>query len=57
MGRRGPRDRFLDDAMEEAVFEIAEDVHETERVNLLSERFQEQVDISALPVVPRSGTL
>ena len=61
MGRRGPRDRFLDGAMEEAVFEIAENAHDvvdrlvvfgrnpttnkTERVNLLSERLQERVEI------------
>jgi hypothetical protein len=63
MGRRGPRDRFLDDATEEAVFQIAEDAHDqvdrlvvfgknpatnkTERVNLLSERLQERVEIPA----------
>ncbi len=73
MGRRGPRDRFLDDATEEAVFQIAEDAHDyvdrlvvfgrnpttnrTERVNLLSERLHERVEIPArsnapaLPVV------
>jgi hypothetical protein len=61
MGRRGPRDRFLDDTMEEAVFAIAEDAHDyvdrlvvfgknpetnkTERVNLLSERLQQKVEI------------
>jgi hypothetical protein len=72
MGRRGPRDRFLDDALEEAVFQIAEDAHDqvdrlvvvgknpetnkSERVNLLSERLHElvevptQVDAPALPV-------
>jgi hypothetical protein len=75
MGRRGPRDRFLDDAMEEAVFAIAEDAHDqvdrlvvfgkdpatnkTERVNLLSERLQERVEVPAradapaLPVAER----
>jgi hypothetical protein len=61
MGRRGPRDRFLDGATEEAVFRIAEDAHDqvdrlivygnnpvtnkTERVNLLSERLQERVEL------------
>jgi len=61
MGRRGPRDRFLDDATEEAVFRIAEDAHDivdrlvvvgrnpatnkSERVNLLNERLQERADI------------
>ena len=63
MGRRGPRDRFLDDTMEEALFEIAEDAHDyvdrlvvfgkkpetnrTERVNLLSERLRQKVEIPA----------
>ena len=28
MGRRGPRDRFLDDATEEAIFQIAENAHD-----------------------------
>jgi hypothetical protein len=61
MGRRGPRDRFLDGAMEEAVFQIAEDAHDrvdrlivhgknpttnkTERVNLLSERLQDSLEL------------
>jgi hypothetical protein len=68
MGRRGPRDRFLDDATEEAVFQIAEDAHDqvdrlvvfgkdpttnkTERVNLLSERLQERVEIPARANAP-----
>jgi hypothetical protein len=68
IGRRGPRDRFLDDAMEEAVFQIAEDAHDlvdrlvvcgknpatnkTERVNLLSERLQERVEIAARADAP-----
>jgi hypothetical protein len=68
MGRRGPRNRFLDDATEEAVFEIAEDAHDivdrlvvfgknpatnrTERVNLLSERLQEKVEIPERTDVP-----
>jgi hypothetical protein len=61
MGRRGPRDRFLDNAAEEDIFRIAEDAHDTvdrlvvigrnpttnktETVNLLSERLQERVEI------------
>jgi hypothetical protein len=61
MGRRGPRDRFLDGATEEAVFQIAEDAHDqvdrlivfgknpmtnkTERVNLLSERLQDRIEL------------
>jgi hypothetical protein len=68
MGRRGPRDRFLDDTMEEAVFEIAEDAHDyvdrlvvfgknpetnkTERVNLLSERLQQKAEIRARADAP-----
>jgi len=68
MGRRGPRDRFLDDATEEAVFQIAESAHDqvdrlviagrnrttgrSERVNLLSERLQEKVEIPSRPDVP-----
>jgi len=68
MGRRGPRDRYLDDTMEEAVFAIAEDAHEyvdrlvvfgknpetnkTERVNLLSERLQHKVEIPARTDAP-----
>lgn len=68
MGRRGPRDRFLDDTMESGVFEIAEDAHDyvdrlvvfgknpvtnkTERVNLLSERLQERVEIAARSDAP-----
>jgi hypothetical protein len=68
MGRRGPRDRFLDDATEEAVFQIAENAHDqvdrlviggrnrltgkSDRVNLLSERLQEKVEITAHPDVP-----
>jgi hypothetical protein len=68
MGRRGPRDRFLDDAMEEAVFAIAEDAHDqvdrlvvfgknpatnkTERVNLLSERLHERVEVPARADAP-----
>ncbi len=72
MGRRGPRDRFFDDTTEEAIFQIAEDAHDrvdrlvvfgknpatnkTEKVNLLSERLQERVEVPvradapALPV-------
>jgi hypothetical protein len=68
MGRRGPRDRFLDDATEEAIFQIAEDAHDqvdrlvvfgknpatnkTERVNLLSERLQVRADIASRPDAP-----
>jgi hypothetical protein len=68
MGRRGPRDLFLDGAMEEAIFQIAEDAHDlvdrlivfgknpttnkTERVNLLSERLHERVDIPARADAP-----
>jgi hypothetical protein len=68
MGRRGPRNHFLDGAMEEAVFQIAEDAHDTvdrlivfgkdpttnktERINLLSERLQERVDIPARADAP-----
>jgi hypothetical protein len=68
MGRRGPRDRFLDDAMDEAVFAIAEDADElvdrlvvfgknpttnkTERINLLSERLQEKAEIPARTDAP-----
>lgn len=68
VGRRGPRDRFLDGATEEAVFQIAEDAHDQvdrlvvagrnrttgriERVNLLSERLQAKLDIPARPDVP-----
>ena len=68
MGRRGPRDRFLDGAMEEAVFEIAEDAHDyvdrlvvfgknpttnkTERLNLLSERIHARVEIPARTDAP-----
>jgi hypothetical protein len=68
MGRRGPRDRFLDDATEESVFRIAENAHDfvdrlvvfgknpetnlSERVNLLSERLQERVDIPARADAP-----
>jgi hypothetical protein len=65
MGRRGPRDRFLDAATEEAIFEIAEDAHDqvdrlviggrnrvsgrSERVNLLNERLQEKVEVASRP--------
>lgn len=68
MGRRGRRDRFLDGATEEAVFQIAETAHDqvdrlivfgrdrltgkTARVNLLSERLQAQVEIMARADVP-----
>ena len=68
MGRRGPRDRFLDEATEEAIFQIAEDAHDhvdrlvvsgrhpatnkTEKVNLLSERLQERVEIPARANAP-----
>jgi hypothetical protein len=68
MGHRGPRDRFLDEATEESVFRIAEDAHDTvdrlvvigknpttnksERVNLLSERLQERVEIPARTDAP-----
>jgi hypothetical protein len=68
MGRRGPRDRFLDEAAEEDIFRIAEDAHDTvdrlvvigknpttnktERVNLLSERLQERAEISARTDAP-----
>jgi hypothetical protein len=68
MGRRGPRDRFLDDATEESVFGIAENAHDfvdrlvvfgknpetnrSERVNLLSERLQERVGIPARADAP-----
>src|ERR1700722_6139999 len=61
MGRRGPRNRFIDEAAEEDIFRIAEDAHDTvdrlvvigknpttnktERVNLLSERLQEKIEI------------
>lgn len=68
MGRRGPRDSFLDGATEEDIFRIAEDAHDTvdrlvvigknpttnktERVNLLSERLQEKVEIPARTDAP-----
>ncbi len=68
MGRRGPRDRFLDDATEEAIFQIAENAHDqvdrlviggrnrttgrSDRVNLLSERLQEKVELRAHAGVP-----
>jgi hypothetical protein len=68
MGRRGPRDQFLDGAVEEDVFRIAEDAHDyvdrlvvlgkdpatnrTERVNLLGERLHEKVEIPARPGAP-----
>ena len=68
MGRRGPRDRFLDDTTEESVFQIAENAHDfvdrlvvfgknpetnrSERVILLSERLQERVDLPARPDAP-----
>ncbi len=68
MGRRGPRDRFLDGATEEAVFQIAEDAHDqvdrlivfgrdpatgqTERVNLLSERVEVRLELAVRPDVP-----
>jgi hypothetical protein len=68
MGRRGPRDRFLDGATEEAVFEIAETAHDqvdrlivfgrdpetgaTTRVNLLSQRLEASADIAARTDVP-----
>ena len=68
MGRRGPRDRFLDDATEEAVFQIAEDAHDQvdrlvvfgknpatnkmEKVNLVSERLQERAEIPARSNAP-----
>jgi len=68
MGRRGPRDRFIDGATEEAVFQIAEDAHDyvdrlvvagrnrrtgkTERINLLNERLQEKVDVAPRRDVP-----
>jgi hypothetical protein len=68
MGRRGPRDRFLDGATEEAIFQIAESSHDqidrlviggrnrvtgkSDRVNLLSERLQKKTEIPARPDVP-----
>lgn len=68
VGRRGPRDSFLDGATEEDIFRIAEDAHDTvdrlvifgknpttnktEKVNLLSERLQEKVEIPALADAP-----
>jgi hypothetical protein len=68
MGRRGPRDRFLDETTEEAVFQIAEDAHDqvdrlvvagkspttgkVERVNLLNERLQVKTDVTPHPNVP-----
>ena len=68
MGRHGPRDRFLDGATEQAVFQIAEDAHDqvdrlllagrdrttgkVERVNLLSERLQIQAEIAARADAP-----
>jgi hypothetical protein len=68
MGRRGPRDRYLDDTMEEAVFELAENAdnyvdrlvvfgknpqtNKTERINLLSERLQHKVEIPARADAP-----
>ncbi|MCW2930436.1 MAG: hypothetical protein JWM19_1398 [Actinomycetia bacterium] len=68
MGRRGPRDRFLDEPTEEAIFEIAENAHDqvdrlvvagknpatnkTERVNLLSERLQDKAEIPTRVDVP-----
>jgi hypothetical protein len=61
IGRYGPRDRYLDEATEEAVFSIAEDANDyvnklivtginrqtgrSETVNLLSERLQVEVEI------------
>lgn len=74
MGRRGPRDRFLDDATEEAVFQIAEHAHDqvdrlvirgrnratgkADKVNLLTERLHEKVEITArsdVPALPDEG--
>jgi hypothetical protein len=68
MGRRGPRDRFLDEAAEEDIFRIAEDAHDTvdrlvvfgknpatnkmEKVNLLSERLQQKVEVPARADAP-----
>lgn len=68
MGRRGPRNRFIDEAAEEDIFRIAEDAHDTvdrlvvigknpttnktERVNLLSERLQEKIEIPTRADVP-----
>ncbi len=68
MGRRGPRDRFLDGATEEAIFRIAEDAHDqvdrlvvagrnqatgrVDRVNLLNERLQVATDIPARSDIP-----
>jgi hypothetical protein len=68
MGRRGPRNSFLDNETEEDIFRIAEDAHDTvdrlvvigrnpttnktERVNLLSERLQEKIDIPTRPDAP-----
>jgi hypothetical protein len=68
MGRRGPRDRFLDGATEESVFRIAEDAHDqvdrlivfgrdpatgqTERVNLLSECVEVTLELAVRPDVP-----
>jgi hypothetical protein len=61
MGRYGPRDRYLDEATEDAVFQIAENAHEyvdrlvvtgideqtgrSERLNLLSERIHQEVEL------------
>jgi hypothetical protein len=68
LGRRGPRDRFLDAPIEEAIFQIAEDAHDqvdrlvvagkspstgrVERVNLLNERLQVSTEVAPHPDVP-----
>lgn len=68
MGRYGPRDRYLDADVEEAVFEIAERAHEqvdtmiirgtsrrtgrSEQVDLLNERVHEEVELRADDDVP-----
>ncbi|MEU9874337.1 hypothetical protein AB0C87_41505 [Actinomadura sp. NPDC048021] len=67
MGRYGPRDRYLNDATEEAVFRVVEDMHDVvdrliisgrnertglvEEINLLNERIQSRVDLPSSPDV------
>jgi hypothetical protein len=68
MGRYGPRDRYLDDATEEAIFEVAEhaydlvdtliirgrnrDTGKMDEVNFLGERLHAEADIPARSDVP-----
>ncbi|QFG26282.1 hypothetical protein [Actinomadura sp. WMMB 499] len=67
MGRYGPRNRYLNDATEEAVFQVVEDMHDLvdrliisgrnertgriEEINLLNERMQVHTDLPPSPDV------